>query len=170
MEKLLIALLGIQQPLRLFRRHFLSRHSLGLPSLAILLSVGLLACRFCLLLLFVILLARLILRLLILLLLLVLLRLLLRLILLGLLLLLLILLRLLVLLVLLILLVLLLLLLLALLFEQFIQLFQLDVIRISCQSGIHRLPRSGNVVGNIRLRAAVKKIISGRELRASSLP
>ena len=153
MEKLLIALLGIQQPLRLFRRHFLSRSSLGLPSLAIPFFVGLLACRFCLpllfLLLFVVLLARLVLRLLILLLLLFLLRLLLRLILLR-------------------FLVLLLLLLLALLFEQFIQLFKLDVIRISCQSGIHRLPRYGNVVGNIRLRAAVKKIISG--LGAGCLP
>ena len=58
----------------------------------------------------------------------------------------------------------------ALLFEQFLQLFQLDVIRIQFQPGGHRLLGLGDVVGNVALRAAVKKNIGGRELRASSLP
>ena len=152
MEKLLIALLGIQQPLRLFRRHFLSRGSLGLSSLAILLFVGLLACRFCLpllfLLLFVILLARLVLRLLVLLLL-VRLRLLLRLLVVfSLLLVLLVLLILLLLLLILVLLLvlLLLLLLLALLFQQLLQFFQLNVIGIKFQPAFNCLLRVGNVV------------------------
>jgi len=153
LEKLLVALLGIQQPLRLFRRHFLGLQCLGLSSLAIPFFVGLLAGRFFLLLLFllfVILLARLVLRRLILL------RLLLRLILPELLLLLLlilfrILLRLLVFLG----------LLLALLFEQFIQLFQLGVARIKFQPGVNLFLGAGDVIRKIELRAAVEKIIRG---------
>ena len=61
-------------------------------------------------------------------------------------------------------------LLLALLFEQFLQLFQLDVIRVKFQPVGHRLLGRGDVVGNVALRATVKIIVSGRDLRANSLP
>ena len=59
------------------------------------------------------------------------------------------------------LLLLLLALLLLLLLEQFIQLLQFDVVRKQLQSLIYFLPRPGGVVGQIGLRAAVKKIIGG---------
>ena len=65
---------------------------------------------------------------------------------------------------------LLLILLLLLLLEQFLQFFQLVVIRIKFQPHFHLLLRLGNAVGNVKLRAAVEKIIGGRKLRAGILP
>ena len=61
-------------------------------------------------------------------------------------------------------------LLLLLLFEQLLQLFQFLVVRIKFQAAFHFFQRRRNVVGNIKLRAAVEKIIGGRELRAGVLP
>ena len=64
---------------------------------------------------------------------------------------------------------LLLVLLLLLLLEQFIQLLQLLILGIKFQARLHRRLGLGDVVGNVELRAAVKKIIGGRELGADLL-
>jgi hypothetical protein len=61
----------------------------------------------------------------------------------------------------LILLLLLLILLLLLLFQQFIQLLQLEVVRKLLQTFSHLLLRDRGVIGQIRLRAGMKKIIGG---------
>jgi hypothetical protein len=58
-------------------------------------------------------------------------------------------------------LLLLLLILLLLLLQQFVQLFQFYIVGKQFQSLVHFLPRAGDVVGQIRLRAAVEKIIGG---------
>jgi hypothetical protein len=50
--------------------------------------------------------------------------------------------------------------------EQLRQLFQFIVTGIQLQPVFHLLFRQGDVVGNIELRAAVEKIISGQKLRA----